>query len=57
VGIWLSVVVVEMLLRAVAGQGVQVGFVIVTVVVLAVFLLGWRVIAILLVRLMGRPRH
>ena len=37
--------VVGLLLRAVAGQGVQGGFVIVTGVVLAIFLLGWRVIA------------
>jgi hypothetical protein len=43
--IWAATVIVGMLLRAVAGQGVQLGFVIVTTVVLATFLLGWRAIA------------
>jgi len=31
-----------MLLRAASGQGVQVAFVIVAAIVLAVFLIGWR---------------
>jgi hypothetical protein len=43
--IWAATVIVGLLLRAVADQGVQVGFVIVTAVVLAIFLLGWRAIA------------
>jgi hypothetical protein len=32
------------LLRVVAGQGVQLSFVVVTVVVLGVFVLGWRAV-------------
>ncbi|MGK9147853.1 DUF3054 domain-containing protein [Plantibacter flavus] len=40
--VWVSTVVVGMLLRIVAGQGVQLSFVIVTVLVLGAFLLGWR---------------
>jgi len=53
--IWAATVVVGVLLRGVTGQGVQFGFVIVTTVVLAVFLLGWRGIAQLVLRL--RARH
>ncbi|MGY4857980.1 DUF3054 domain-containing protein [Cryobacterium sp. AP23] len=54
VGVWLITVVVAMLLRVASGQGVQLSFVIVTVVVVGVFLLGWRGIA-LLVRRLRRP--
>ena len=43
--VWAATVIVGMLLRAVAGQGVQFGFVVVTTIVLGVFLLGWRGIA------------
>ncbi len=52
--IWAATVIVGMLLRALAGQGVQIGFVIVTTVVLAIFLLGWRAIGQLLLRLRAR---
>lgn len=45
VPVWIATVVIGMLLRAVSHQGVQVSFVIVTTVVLAVFLLGWRLLA------------
>jgi hypothetical protein len=45
VPIWVSTVALGMLLRVLSGQGVQWSFVIVTSVVLAVFLLGWRAIA------------
>ena len=55
VGVWLITVVVGMLLRLASGQGVQPSFVIVTVLVLGVFLLGWRAIA-LLARRLRRPR-
>jgi len=41
-------------LRAVSGQGIAVSFVIVTAIVLAVFLLGWRAIALLVRRLRAR---
>ena len=51
-----------MLLRVASGQGVQVGFVVVATVVLAVALLGWRVVVLLVGRRRGgvsasrRPR-
>lgn len=48
--VWISTVVVGMVLRAVSGQGVQLSFVIVTVLVLAALLLGWRVVAWLIAR-------
>ena len=50
VGVWLITVVVGLLLRIVSGQGVQLSFVIVTFLVLGVFLLGWRAIALLVQR-------
>ena len=40
--IWAGTVAVGLLLRAVTGDGVEPGFVAVTAVVLATFLLGWR---------------
>ncbi len=40
--VWLSAEVVGMLLRAVTGQGTAVSFVIVSLVVLGIFLLGYR---------------
>ena len=43
--IWAATVIIGMLLRGVSGQGVQLGFVVVTTVVLAIFLLCWRAIA------------
>jgi peptidoglycan/LPS O-acetylase OafA/YrhL len=52
--VWAVTVVVGMLLRAATGQGVQAGFVIVTCVVLAVFLIGWRAVARLIVRRQSR---
>jgi peptidoglycan/LPS O-acetylase OafA/YrhL len=42
--IWIATVVIGMLLRVISGQGVQVSFVIVATIVLAIFLLGWRAI-------------
>ena len=55
IGIWLGTAVGGLALRLVGGQGVQPGFAIVTVLVLGVFLLGWRGIA-LLVRRVRSPR-
>jgi peptidoglycan/LPS O-acetylase OafA/YrhL len=52
-GIWLMTILFGMILRAVSGQGLQLSFVAVAAVVLAVFLLGWRGIA----RLVTRPRR
>jgi hypothetical protein len=56
VAVWVSTVVVGMLLRVASGQGVQVSFVIVTAVVLAIFLLGWRAILLLVGRVRSRRR-
>jgi hypothetical protein len=42
--VWVSTAVIGVLLRVVAGQGVQLSFVVVTVVVLGVFVLGWRAV-------------
>lgn len=50
VGIWVSTVVVGMFIRWMAGQGTALPFVIVATVTLAVFLLGWRLIAVLVLR-------
>jgi peptidoglycan/LPS O-acetylase OafA/YrhL len=51
--VWAAAVVGGMLLRLASGQGVQLSFVLVTAVVLGVFLVGWRGIAVL-VRLRTR---
>ena len=52
--VWFCTVAVGLVLRAVSGQGIAVSFVIVTAIVLAVFLLGWRAIALLVRRLRAR---
>ena len=43
--VWASTVIIGVALRALSGQGVAVSFVIVTLIVLAVFLFGWRALA------------
>lgn len=53
-GVWAITVIAGMLLRVASGQGVQLSFVVVTFLVVGVFLLGWRAIA-LLVRRLRRP--
>lgn len=50
IGIWLGAVAGGLALRLVAGQGVQPSFAIVSLLVLGVFLLGWRGIALLVRR-------
>ncbi|GAB3121529.1 DUF3054 domain-containing protein [Glaciibacter psychrotolerans] len=50
IGIWLITVAGGLILRLVAGQGVQLSFAIVTTLVLGVFLLGWRAIWLLIQR-------
>lgn len=50
IGIWVATVVVGMALRAVSGQGTAVSFVVVATLVLGVFLIGWRAVALLAVR-------
>ena len=47
---WMQMIV-GMLLRVVSGQGIQVSFVIVAAVVLAAFLLGWRAVSILVLKM------
>jgi hypothetical protein len=44
-GLWAVTVIAGLLLRVVSGEGAAPGFVIVTTVMLAVFLLGWRLAA------------
>lgn len=56
IGLWVGTVAGGMALRALSGQGVQPSFVIVTVLVLAAFLLGWRAIAALIAVLIARAR-
>ncbi|MFC9559802.1 DUF3054 domain-containing protein [Agromyces sp. NPDC056965] len=48
--VWAVTVVGGMLLRAVSGQGTQLAFIIVATLTLAAFLLGWRLIAMLVTR-------
>ena len=40
--VWLGTLALGMLLRAATGAGVQLSFVVVAAIVLAVFLIGWR---------------
>ncbi|WP_374758259.1 DUF3054 domain-containing protein [Leifsonia sp. LS1] len=48
--IWLMTVALGMLIRTSAGQGVQPSFIAVAFVVLGVFLVGWRLVALPFVR-------
>ena len=48
--VWAATVIVGMLLRIASGQGVQVAFVIVAAVTLAILLIGWRGVAALVTR-------
>ena len=54
-GVWGITVIVGLLLRIISGQGVQFSFIIVTFLVVGVFLVGWRAIALLVRRLRPRP--
>jgi Protein of unknown function (DUF3054) len=49
--VWLITVALGMILRVVAGQGTAVAFIVVALVFLGLFLLGWRLLA----RLVTRP--
>ena len=55
--IWVVTVVVGMLLRLVAGQGVQFAFVVVATLVLGAFLVGWRVLLEAIDRRATRPSY
>ena len=50
VPLWLITVAGGMLLRAVSGQGTAVAFIIVATLTLLLFLVGWRVVAALVLR-------
>jgi len=55
IGVWLCTVAGGMLLRLASGQGVQPTFIVVATIVLGLFLLGWRAIALLATRLRRTP--
>jgi hypothetical protein len=50
VPIWLMTVALGMLIRMSVGQGVEVSFIVVASIVLGVFLVGWRLVALPVVR-------
>lgn len=54
VAVWAAAVVLGMVFRMLSGQGVQPSFVIVTALVLAAFLVGWRALALLVTRIRRR---
>lgn len=54
--IWLATVVIGLPLRGLSGGGLAPSFMIVTAVVLAVFLIGWRALALLIATRRGRRR-
>jgi hypothetical protein len=54
--VWAATLVVGMLLRVVSGQGIALSFVVVAAIVLAVFLIGWRAVALLVRRVASRRR-
>lgn len=55
--VWISAVLVGMLLRAVTGQTVVLPFVIVALITLGIFLLGYRAVAALWLRASRRRRR
>lgn len=55
--IWLMTVAAGMLLRVAAGQGVEPSFIVVATVVLGVFLVGWRLVALPIARRRRIPRR
>ena len=50
VGAWLGTVTLGMVLRVVSGQGTAVAFIVVALAVLGLFMLGWRLLALVLAR-------
>lgn len=54
--VWASTLIGGMLLRVASGQGIEVSFVVVAGLVLAAFLMGWRVISGLVAKRMGRKK-
>jgi hypothetical protein len=49
--VWLSAVVIGLLLRGLAGGGLAVSFQIVTLLVLGAFIVGWRLVAALVMKI------
>ena len=49
-GVWVSTVALGMVARVVSGQGTAAAFIVVTLVFLGLFLLGWRLVASALTR-------
>ncbi|WNF42826.1 DUF3054 domain-containing protein [Rhodococcus sp. SG20037] len=49
--VWLGAVVFGMILRVLSGQGTQFSFIVVATLVLGAFLLGWRALAPLVVKI------
>jgi FtsH-binding integral membrane protein len=54
VGAWLGAAALGMVFRVVSGQGTAAAFIVVALAFLGLFLLGWRLVARLVVRLGGR---
>ena len=54
VGVWLCTVAIGQVLRVVAGQGTAPAFIVVSLLFLGLFLLGWRVAARRVLRASGR---
>lgn len=55
VAAWLGTVAVGMALRVAAGQGTAFAFILVALAFLCLFIIGWRALAALSVRLASRP--
>jgi len=53
-GVWAATVIGGMLLRAASGQGTALPFIIVATTTMLLLLVGWRLIAALIVRLRAR---
>ena len=49
--VWLGAVIFGMILRVLSGQGTQLSFIVVATLVLGAFLLGWRALAPLVVKI------
>jgi Protein of unknown function (DUF3054) len=57
VGAWLGAAGLGMLIRVLAGQGTAAAFIAVALAFLAVLLLGWRLLAAVIMRMVAGRRH
>jgi drug/metabolite transporter (DMT)-like permease len=55
--VWIATVVLGIALRALTGQGIAPAFIVVATLTLGVFLMGWRAVALLVVRLRARRQR